>query len=362
MKLDELTIEELKADFFDETAIRARPRQLYRVDGGKHRYYWRFENANHLVFYPSVTSVISACTPTSPNIIDWIAMHGKERAEVLKNQAAEYGSIMHREFGRYLVAGTYDLQAIPSMLDTEQPRYMENPMAWADTLGTDLLSFQQWVTDYEVVPVFIELPLADDEMGVAGSVDLGCYQNAAKYTASTPPEKRQRIFSIVDFKSGRKGFYEGHKIQLHAYKRMAESQLGVQVDRVYNWGPKGLSSRTKTPGYSFTDQTHSDTKPEETLDLVLQLARRWVPRRPAPRLVLSGTLEPGRSATEFFTRQDIEEVLLEKFRNRYEPEPETMMVLDRPGSSDPGKDPEDDASQHPPKPPQGNGAQAPLNF
>ena len=57
---------------------------------------------------------------------------------------------------------------------------------------------------------------------------------------------------MIDFKSGRKGFYESHVHQLYLYKDMWEENYpDIPVQSVFNWSPKDWR---KSPTYNFECQ------------------------------------------------------------------------------------------------------------
>ena len=121
---------------------------------------------------------------------------------------------------------------------------------YADSLSKirkDVLAFAQFVRDYNVKPLAIEIGLVSPVYHFAGCVDMPCVM--------TDPKTGKAFTAIVDFKSGRKGFYEEHELQLHLYRMMWEDNFPeVKIDRLYNFSPKDW--RTK-PTYNLKDQTES---------------------------------------------------------------------------------------------------------
>jgi hypothetical protein len=117
---------------------------------------------------------------------------------------------------------------------------------WTEDLKKDILCFAQFMIDYNVRPLAIELILWHPDDMYAGAIDL----------VAEIDYKKSRITVIIDLKSGKKGFYESHEIQLVAYKEMFNIHFpDIPIDKVYNWSPKDF--RGITPTYNFKDQTES---------------------------------------------------------------------------------------------------------
>jgi hypothetical protein len=143
--------------------------------------------------------------------------------------------------------GTYDLDKLPERLATYILQHnISQTKKWADDLKKDVLSFAQFMIDYNVKPLAVEICLYHPTDGYAGAIDI----------VAEMDWKKSRIRAIIDIKSGRKGFYETHEIQLKSYQAMWDIHFpDTPVDKVFNWSPKDF--RGTTPTYNFKDQTES---------------------------------------------------------------------------------------------------------
>lgn len=240
------TVEEVKAMFFDDSALIAPPEQLYRLDRAGHRYYYRFDEKGNPDFFPSITTLIKQTLPTSEFLIKWIADIGYDRAESYKNERGNYGTFMHGEYAQMLINRTYDLDSLVTRLSNYiwVNRLPHDFIDYADDLRKNMLSLAQFIIDMDLKPLAIELPLVHPYMRFAATLDLPC---TIKY-------KGERFPCIIDFKSG-KNFYEACEVQLHGQKECWNFHFDkMPIQRVFNWRPKEWRDK---PTYHFQEQTHS---------------------------------------------------------------------------------------------------------
>lgn len=245
-----LTSEEMKALFFDSDAIQEPLYKVYQLNSKGYRYYYRFDEKGNPEFYPSVTTILSQVMPKSPHLIKWIAGKGLEEAERYKMERASYGTFMHGVFQRLLISREYDLDNLRNELAAyiESERLPSDFIYYTDDLKKDVLAFAAWVMDYDVHPLAIEIALVHPDKKYAGMLDLPC-------TMLEKPDSKNRIRALVDFKSGRNGFYEDNEIQLHLYLDMWNVNFPDKpINRVFNFSPKEWR---KYPSYNFKDQTDS---------------------------------------------------------------------------------------------------------
>ncbi len=271
--MEKLTLEECKALYFDEDALVTPNYQLYRLNnhqGG--RFYYR-EIDGEIKFYMSVTNMISSTTPTGQGLIDWMISMGKEESQAYARERALYGTFMHTQFTNLLINRKIDLSAMIEELSV----YMQDENvnmslfeSWSNEIKKDFLSFVSFVHTHKVKPLAIEVVLCDDEYDTAGAIDLYCemqvlqegyhgetYKSNSKYGKIGDPKLSKdwvTIRAVVDYKSGKKGFYEEHEIQLAAYTKMIKETFGVHVDAMYNFSPTDWKTE---PTFHLKDQTNS---------------------------------------------------------------------------------------------------------
>ncbi len=245
-----MTVEQMQCMFFDKTALIEPPYKVWQLNSKGHRYYYRFDENGQPEFFPSVTTILSQTLPKSQFLIEWIASKGIDEAERYKAERAAYGTFMHAQFEELIINRVYNLDDLKGKLKTyiEVNRLPDDFIYYADDLKKDVLAFAQFVIDYDVRPLAVEIALVHPYYKYAGMVDLPC-------TMKHSPCSDERITAIVDFKSGRKGFYEDAEIQLHLYKMMWNVTFeDYPVTHVFNFSPKDWR---KKPSYNLKDQTNS---------------------------------------------------------------------------------------------------------
>ena len=245
-----MTVEEMTAMFFDEKTLIEPPYKVWQLNSKGHRYYYRYDDAGNPEFFPSVTTILSQTLPKAPHLINWIANKGIEEAERYKGERAAYGTFMHAAFEELLINRAYDLDGLKGKLKEyiEVYRLPDDFIYYADDLKKDVLAFAQFVLDYDVRPLAVEIALVHPYYKYAGMIDCPC-------TMRAKIGSNDRINAIVDFKSGRKGFYEESEIQLGMYRDMWNVNFEqFPVTRIFNFSPKDWR---KKPSYNLKEQTES---------------------------------------------------------------------------------------------------------
>lgn len=279
----DIEITPMQYDFLEESWLKEQPREMYRLDRSGHRYYYTYKDGKP-VFFVSVTTFIKQSLPTSPHLIKWLVDQQGKGEDVAKDRA-EFGTFLHIQCGELMTNAKYDLDSLDDkLMDYIEEHHLDKSfMDYTFDLKKDVLAFAQWMIDFNVTPLAIELVLGHDEWGVAGAIDIICemdyeekgyfgemYKSGPNKGKPKITKQAKRVIAIVDVKSGRKGFYESHEIQLHAYKGMVEYNFpDIKIDHVFNWSPKDW--RGDAPTYNFKCQTYS--KAAAKLKPMLEIAR-----------------------------------------------------------------------------------------
>jgi hypothetical protein len=297
-----IIVQKLNPQYFNLEKLRHQPDPIFRMDANGYRYYYRFDEKGEPLFYTSVTTMIKNTLPTSPYLINWKVEKGAERADEEMMERATYGTCLHALCGELLTTGKFQLDTIPKKLEEFclAERITAKP-GWVDDLKKDVLAFAQFMIEKNVKPLAIEVILYHPTDGYAGALDLvlemdeeqkgffgELYLSGANKGQPKESKRTVRINAILDIKSGRKGFYESHELQLQAYKDMWDIHFpDIKIDRLYNWSPKDY--RGSVPSYNLKDQT--DSKNMVKLPSLVALAKIEESKRSNMITVIKGEID-----------------------------------------------------------------------
>jgi len=151
---------------------------------------------------PGCTSILKKMMPTPPSLIKWMATFpgGYEAAQAYTELAAARGTIMHGIFADFVNG------LVPAFDSPEWHSYIELKMRkqkadrkwhgeWQHFMKKAILSLMQWIEDYEVTIILMEIALVSEELGYAGQIDVVCQMNDRIYTKPTIevfPAKKQK--------------------------------------------------------------------------------------------------------------------------------------------------------------------------
>lgn len=317
---DVVTVEKLVAFYSGE--LLKRPYEMYRLSTMKGaRIYFRELEDNSIRFYMGATSASRYLM--TPHLLRWWAdSEGYDARKQEMYDKATAGSYFHsliaqiakgEEMSVKVIRESYKLYLVANEVTAKLHA------SFIDTMVKDVLSYLQWCEDYEVKPLAIEMPLCSDTIGVATLVDWVGVINDSKGNLNEdgsikskrgrqPKHERIGVHScIVDFKTGKKGTYETHIMQLQSNKEMFEENFPdiEPIKYYYNLSPKAWRIE---PTYDFVNQT--DKMNQDRYDALLTLARtdmEGILNRNI--LTIEGDFKFGTSANSLIRRFTIQEVV-----------------------------------------------------
>jgi hypothetical protein len=262
---------EIRPLFFNQEKLIKLPKVIYRTTVGNNRYYYCFNDDGSMVKDPSVTTILDSEMRQPEWLIKWISEWGFRRAIEKRDQSAAYGSLFSLLAASFLRDRRFDLETIKPRIDVfvQQERIDFSVDHWDYKLREDLYALHQFILDYEVEPLAVEIVLSSQQ-GFAGAIDAVVEMNVGtgvngkilksdkKYDKSglLLEDKTRRITAIIDWKSGRHGFSRNNEAQLHMYKILWEENFPhLPVDALYNWAPKEWNGNGEL--YSIKEQSQS---------------------------------------------------------------------------------------------------------
>lgn len=363
MNKQELTFGEVRSMYFDDTALELPPVTLYRLDVKGSRHYFTLnpdfdpeadevDQVPEYTFFSGVTTVTGSTLPKAEQLIKWIADMGYDNAIKYRDERAAYGTLMHTVFAHVLINGSIDLEHVDSVVHEyiQGNNLTVNNWQFAEDIKQDVIAFAQWIADYDVKPLAIEISLCSSELGVAGTADLPClmtiptkgqwgevYKSGVNKDKPKETTKGVRYACMVDFKSGRKSY--GGMVdcaaQLALYRalwfenfdnyNLVRELNDVPEDfplpmRLFNWSPKDWRTR---PGYHLAEQT--DSFSDEQMMTMLKLYQiSQKPIEEKTKTFYKGVVTLGAAPDENYTLKSAPELAHEKFADM---EPDTAVEI-----------------------------------
>jgi len=277
-------IEKLEPLFLDDDfgakVGRITSQKVFRVNIGAGRHY-RNEAGKT---FKSITTFLSETMPPNRFLNTWREKKIEELGSVdaakeFVQATADYGTGLHIAVAEYCRKGFVDwtefevfaydyLMSIGFKDSTLHSAVRE--------LVNDFASMLAFIHEYQVQVLAVEIPVFSSD-GYATLIDLVVEMNALNYTEKTPPEKRQRIRAIINLKSGKKGFFEGHIFQLigerRAFNETYSLTCGFSIEEVFNLAPTDW--RTE-PNFKIARQTKPivERELEEEFDIYVRLGKK----------------------------------------------------------------------------------------
>lgn len=243
---------------------------LFRFNYHGQRWYYTLDP---VTLYPSVTTILDATTPTSYPVKQLIGQYGMDGFNKFMREKADYGTLFHIFCSHYFEYGEISDMQMEQMADKfGRVDFRANYIS----LKKDMLSIAKFKEDYDVVPLVNEKPMHynDGKLRFAGTIDL-----IAEMTIN-----KQRKKAIIDFKSGKNGFFESHGMQLGFYQLLAGANGHAAVNLI-NVSPKDWQ---KEPTYNF-----KNWKDHKCLDKIGHLIKLFLIDFEEPKeiLVFDKTME-----------------------------------------------------------------------
>lgn len=271
------TTEQMKALYFNATQLREPSYRLWQLNTNGNRYYYSVdETTGEPTFYPSVTTILHNVMPENKFLTEWKLSLGKDEALAYTMERANYGTFVHGQLAQLMISRRYDLDGVRD----EMTKFVEReklPLGFVDAhedeAKADIKAFAKWMKDYDVRPYAVEVSLFSPAYGYAGMIDCVCNMREfskedelkavekangdEKKLAKVAEKFSSRIDAIVDFKSGKKCFYDEYKLQLELYRMMwNENFPDKSIERIFNIAPKDWTKTAKkAPSYTFEEQT-----------------------------------------------------------------------------------------------------------
>jgi hypothetical protein len=325
-----MTYENVSTQWFNPDAIRLPNYKVGRVNYGVGRSYIRINEDGTLEqpfrLYTSLTTAISTCAPMEQSLLEWHCKLGLVEAKRYTKLRQHYGTLMHSEIGTYLTLNYYDFDTVQERVSaylSEHNYWQPETDGWADELKYDVAAFIAFAQEHAIEPLGIEYVLLSDR-GFGTLIDLVCrlkmpvkgfhgevYKSGDR--KGQPKETTELLdkVAIINFKSGKHGFYRTNGIQIECEKQLWEENFpDIKIDCAMNWAPKEW---IVTPDWSLKDWT-GDIDPGE-IDAILQLAQiRYASKAINKKYIdIQGQAFSTRPVAECVKTQTVEEYCVAKY-------------------------------------------------
>jgi hypothetical protein len=245
-------IEILKATYLDDVFIIPQDETIYRTNIKGDRCYFKFDADGKPVIKSSTTTIIGKHIPMSPFLLQWWCNNGYQQSKEILKEKSMYGTFLHILWAKLLLKYNIEIseiglkQELNEYLEKEELEYLYNFKEWHPKIKQDLIGFIQWVQDYKIEPIAIEITLMGDKF--SGTLDLVHNIQLKDWYGTV----------LTDWKTGRVDFYDEYIIQLEGYRQLwNEKHPDYSIERIFNYGCKDYRlpiGKTVIP-YRFKEQT-----------------------------------------------------------------------------------------------------------
>jgi hypothetical protein len=252
-------IERIQQTFLDDVFIIPQNDTIYRMDQYGDRYYFKIGIDGKPIVKASTTTIIKKYSSMSPFLLQWWCDKGYDNAKEAMKESSMYGTFAHILWSKLLLRFNIDMseagikQHLNEYFTKENEEFKYNFKEWHKKIKQDLIGFVQWVQDYKVRPIAIEMSIIGEKY--SGTIDLVCQM--------TQKETGIVFDAIVDWKSGRNDFYDDYVIQLESYRQLwNEKNPDKPISKIFNYGCKDFRlpiGKSVTP-YRFKEQTDNSIR------------------------------------------------------------------------------------------------------
>lgn len=339
-----MKFELVPTEWFDADAIRLPSYKVGRINYGNGRSYIRLNEDGALEqpfrLYTSLTTAINSCAPMEQPLLEWYCKWGLAEAKRLLKLSQNYGTLMHQEIGFYLTMNYYDFDTIQERVSaylSKHNYWQPETDSWAEDLKYDIMAFIAFAQEHEVKPLGIEYVLLS-EKGFGTLIDLVCkmkikekgfwgevYKSGERKGEPKETAKVIEITAIINFKSGKHGFYRSNGIQIECERQLWEENFpDVKIDAAMNWAPKEWRT---APDWSLKDWTGEIEQAE--VDAMLTLAEiRYASKAVNKKYMrIEGQAFSTRPVNDCIKNQTAEEYCYNKYTDLMaSPEPMVMIA------------------------------------
>lgn len=252
-----VSFELVPTDWFDSDAIRLPDYKVGRVSYGYGRSYLRITDGQleePFRLYTSLTTAINTCAPTERPLLEWYAKLGMSEADRQLKISQHYGTLMHIMVGQFLMDNFFDFGSVKEKVATyvsEKKISFPEIAEWDKKLRHDVAAFVQFAHEYKIKPMGIEYVLLS-QRGFGTLIDLVCrlempvkgfhgeaYKSGPRQGQQKETTEPVSKVAIINFKSGRHGFYRSNGIQAICEKQLFEENFpDIKIECALNWSPK----------------------------------------------------------------------------------------------------------------------------
>lgn len=263
--------------------------RVRRMNIGERRYY----QSKQGIFFTSLTTFLGLVIPKSKILEDWriakaVELGSGEVADEYVEATANYGTGLHIATANFAIEKRVQWNDFKfwayDYLSSHNFGKQSIDLA-ANELVNDFACMAQFINVHDCKIIAVEIPLFCSKLGIATAIDL----------IVEMMYKGEKTKALINLKSGKKGFFKNHALQLCGERRLYNTMYGDtygKIDRVFNLAPTNWIDE---PSFKLKDQTEWCDSLETQFDLYNQLAweQGYLEQPKTKFTLLEGVLEYG---------------------------------------------------------------------